>query len=146
MNSTHYLTLLKALLLMVPVGLYFSSSSIVHAGDKSALSLGLVRPTQHLEYRAELPQGYLKVYSATDPFDDGGLLYYAHSSYAIYTINGKLFKRVENHMSRSDEVPEMVSLPVGSYIVEARSEKDGYIHRFVTIKEERRTILDLDRG
>jgi hypothetical protein len=131
---------------MVPVGLYFSSSSIVHAGDKSALSLGFVGSKQHLEYRAELPQGYLKVYSATDPFDDGGLLYYAHSSYAIYTINGKLFKRVENHMSRSDELPEMVSLPVGSYIVEARSEKDGYIRRPVTIKEERRTILDLDRG
>jgi hypothetical protein len=146
MNSTQYLTLLKAVLLMVPVGLYFTSSTNVHAGDRSALSLGVVRPTQHLEYRAELPQGYLKVYSATDPFDDGGLLYYAHSSYAIYTINGKLFKRVENHMSRSDELPEMVSLPVGSYIVEARSEKDGYIRRPVTIKEERRTILDLDRG
>jgi hypothetical protein len=90
MNSTHYLTLLRAVLLMVPVGSYFNSSTIVHAGDRSALSLGLVRPRQHLEYRAELPQGYLKVYSATDPFDDGGLLYYAHSSYAIYTINGKL--------------------------------------------------------
>jgi hypothetical protein len=146
MHSTQYLTVLKAVLLMVPVGLYFSSSSIVHAGDRSALSLGLVRPRQHLEYRAELPQGYLKVYSVTDPFDDGGLLYYAHSSYAIYTINGKLFKRVENHISRSDELPEMVSLPVGSYIVEARSEKDGYIRRPVTIKEGRRTILDLDRG
>jgi hypothetical protein len=131
---------------MVPVGLYFSSSTIVHAGDRSALSLGLVRSTQHLEHRAELPQGYLKVYSATDPFDDGGLLYYAHSSYTIYTINGKLFKRVENHISHGDELPELVSLPVGSYIVEARSEKDGYIRRPVTMKEGRRTILDLDRG
>jgi hypothetical protein len=73
-------------------------------------------------------------------------LYYAHSSYAIYSVDGKLFKRVENHMSLSDEVPEIVSLPVGSYIVEARSERDGYIRIAITIKEGQRTSLDLDRG
>lgn len=84
------------------------------------------------------------VYSATDGFDDGGLLYYAHSSYAIYTIDGKLFKNVENHISRSDEIPEVVSLPVGNYKVAARSEKDGYVLISVIIKDGRHTILDLD--
>jgi hypothetical protein len=72
--------------------------------------------------------------------------YYAHSSYAIYAIGGKLFKNVENHISRSDEIPEIVSLPVGSYIVLARSEKDGYVRVPVIIKEGQRTILDLDLG
>jgi hypothetical protein len=38
----------------------------------------------------------------------------------------------------------MVSLPIGSYIVEARSEKDGYVRRPVTINEGLGTILDLD--
>ena len=67
----------------------------------------------------QLSQGSLVVYSATDAFDDGDVPYYAHSSYAIYTTNGntadgKLFKNVENHISRSDEIPEVVTLPVGS--------------------------------
>jgi hypothetical protein len=91
-------------------------------------------------------QGYLQVYSATDEFDDGGLSYYAHSSYAIYTNDGKLFKNIENHISRSDEIPEVVALPVGYYTVEARSETQGYIRMRVIIKAGQRTTLDLDSG
>jgi len=90
-------------------------------------------------------QGSLEVYSATDQFNDGGSLYYAHSSYAIYALSGKLFKDVENHISRGDENPETVSLPVGSYTVVARSEKNGYVRVPITIKNGRRTILALDR-
>src|SRR6266550_7234041 len=89
------------------------------AGGKDPLSPSPVRPG-NLDYRIELPQGYLKVYTATDEFDDGGVPYYAHSSYTIYTTDGKVFKNVENHLSLSDEIPELVALPVGSYTVEAR--------------------------
>jgi hypothetical protein len=92
----------------------------------------------------QLSRGSLVVYSATDPFDDGDVLYYAHSSYAIYTTYGKLFKDVENHISRSDEIPEVVTLPVGSYLIEARSERDGYVRVRVVIKAGRQTVLDLD--
>lgn len=143
MKSTQYLTYLKTILLIIPASLYFSNPTIVHAGDYKGLSLGFVS-SRHVEYRGELPQGYLTVFSATDRAEDGGLEYYAHSSYAIYTADGKLFKRVENHMSATDEVPEIVSLPIGSYVVEARSESDGYIRRSVTIREGRRTILNAD--
>ena len=145
MKSTHYLTHLKTILLIASVSLYLGGATIADAGDRSTLSLGFVSP-RHSDNRAELPQGYLKVYSSTEQFQDGGLSYYAHSSYAIYTIDGKLFKRVENHISPSDEVPEIVSLPVGSYIVEARSEMDGYVRIPITIKGGQRTSLDLDRG
>jgi hypothetical protein len=93
---------------------------------------------------AELPNGSLVVYSATDPFNDGESPYYAHSSYVIYTTDGKLFKDVENHISRSDEIPETVTLPVGSYVIEARSERNGYVRVRVVIKAGRQTILDLD--
>jgi hypothetical protein len=86
------------------------------------------------------------VYSATDEFDDGGVAYHAHSSYAIYTLDGKLFRNIENHISRSDEIPEVVALPVGSYTVDARSEKDGYVRVPVVINAGRPTILDLDLG
>jgi hypothetical protein len=97
-----------------------------------------------VQAKAQLLQGSLVVYSATDPFDDGGLSYYAHSSYAIYTTAGSLFKNVENHISKSDEIPEVVTLPAGSYMIEARSERDGYVRVLVVIKAGRQTIVDLD--
>jgi hypothetical protein len=141
MKSTLYSVLPKITLLIVSLTIYFVSSASGQAGERSLLSPGPVRP-EGLDYR----QGSLKVYSATDQFDDGGVPYYAHSSYAIYTIDGKFFKNVENHISRSDEIPEIVSLPVGSYTIAARSAKDGYVRVPVIIKEGQQTILDLDLG
>ena len=102
-------------------------------------------PAKSQAQTGELSQGSLEVYSATDEFNDGGSLYYAYSSYAIYAVDGKLFKDVENHISRSDENPETVTLPVGSYTVVARSEKNGYVRVPVMIKSGRRTVLALDR-
>ena len=99
--------------------------------EKTALAKGEAKAGQ-------LSQGSLVVYSATDAFEDGDVPYYAHSSYTIYTADGKLFKNVENHISRSDEIPEVVALPVGSYMVEARSEKDGYVRVPVIIKAGQR--------
>jgi hypothetical protein len=143
MKSLHCSSFLKTALLIVPLAFYFGGSTVLQAGGKDPLYPGPVRPG-NLDYRTELPQGYLKVYTATDEFDDGGLPYHAHSSYAIYTTDGKLFKNVENHISLSDEIPELVALPVGSYTVGARSERDGYVRVPVVIKAGRRTILDLD--
>jgi hypothetical protein len=114
----------------------WSGLTIAQAGDK-------MRPG-NLDYGTELPQGSLMVYSATDEFNDGGVLYYAHSSYVIYTTDGTLFKSVENHISRNDETPEIVTLPIGSYIVEARSERKGYVRVRADIKAARRTTLVLD--
>jgi hypothetical protein len=143
MKSLHCLSFLKTAVLIAPLAFYFGGPIVVRAGGKDLLSPGPVRPG-NLNYRTELPQGYLKVYTATDEFDDGGLPYHAHSSYAIYTTDGKVFKNVENHISRNDEIPEVVALPVGSYTVEARSERDGYVRVPVVIKAGQRTILDLD--
>src|SRR5439155_14386104 len=63
---------------------------------------------------AELSQGSLMVCSVMDRFDDDDVVYYEYSSYAIYTINGKLFRHVENRVSSSDQIPEAVTLPAGS--------------------------------
>ena len=97
-----------------------------------------------LDGRDESHAGYLQVYSATDEFDDGGTSYYAHSSYLIYTSDGKLFKKIENHISPSDETPDLVVLPGGAYTVEARSETRGYIRMRVVVKPGNLTILDLE--
>jgi len=51
---------------------------------------------------------------------------------------------VENHMSRSDEIPDIVRLPAGSYIVDARSTNNGYVRVRVVIKPRRQTVLNLD--
>jgi hypothetical protein len=143
MKSTLRSILLKTALLIVPLSLYFRGPPIAEGGDRSVLSPGPIRPG-HLDYRTELSQGFLKVYSATDKFNDGDAWYFPHSSYAIYATDGKLLKNVENHISRNDEIPEVVALPVGSYVVVARSERDGYVRLPVVIKAAQRTILDLD--
>jgi len=132
----------KAILSITLPGLYLCTLAVVQAGARDPLFPGSVRP--EVDYRTELSQGYLTVYSATDQFNDGDVLYYAHSSYSIYTIDGKFFKNVENHISRSDEIPEVVTLPVGSYTLEVRSEKEGYLRVHVVITTGVRTVLDLD--
>lgn len=144
MKSPHCSSLLKGALLIVLLALCLGGSTVAQAGGKDdPLSPGPIRPG-NLDYRTELPQGYLKVYSATDEFNDGDALYFPHSSYAIYTIDGKLFKKVKNQRFPADEIPEVVALPVGTYAVVARSERDGYGRVLVVIKEGQQTIVDLD--
>jgi len=99
-----------------------------------------------LDRRTELPQGYLKVYLVTDGIDDGDAWYFPRSSFAIYTIDGKLFKDVKSQHFADDEIPEVVALPVGTYTVVARAKRDGYVRILVVIKEGRQTILDLNLG
>ena len=111
------------------------------AGGKDPLPPGPVRPG-NLDYRTELPQGYLNVYSVSDEFNDGA--YYAHSSYAIYSTDGKLFKRVENNISRTDDlIPWEVTLPIGSYTIVGRSARAGEVRVHFVIKAGKRTIVDL---
>ena len=144
MKSSHCSSFLKTALLIVSLALCFGGSTVAQAGGKGdPLSPGPIRPG-NLDYRSELPQGYLKVYSATDEFNGGGAWYFPHSSYAIYTIGGKLFKNVKNQRFPADEIPEVVALPVGTYAVVARSKRDGYGRVLVVIKEGQQTILDLN--
>jgi hypothetical protein len=141
MKSTLCSVFLKIMSLIVLLTFYFGSSTYGQARDRNVLSPGRVRPG-NLDYRTEL-QGYLKVYSVSDEFNEGA--YYAHSSYAIYSIDGRLFKRVENNFSRTDEIiPWEVALPAGSYTVVARSARDGEVRVHFVIKAGRRTIVDLD--
>jgi hypothetical protein len=138
-HSSH----LKAALLLIQVIMCFGNPTVAQAGDKVSSFCRPVGP--ELDYRTELPQGYLIVYSATDTFDDGDMPYYAHSAYSIYTANEKFFKHVENHISLSDEIPSLVTLATGSYTIEARSESRGYVRVPVVIAAGRRTVVDPDR-
>jgi hypothetical protein len=143
MKSLLKSTYSKTSLLIVLFALSCGSLMTAQARDTHSLFVGLVRsgPPDH---GTRLAEGYLLVYSATDEVSDGELAFNPHSSYLIYTPDGKLFKSVENHMSRSDEIPDTVKLPAGSYIVEARSANHGYVRVRVMIKPSRQTVLDLD--
>ena len=143
MKSLFRSELSKATLLIVPLALCLGGSTAAQAGDRDPSFPVAVRPGTW-DYQTESRQGYLKVYSASDEVRDGDTRYFPHSSYIIYTTDGKLFKNVENHRSGDDEIPELVSLPVGSYRVVARSLRDGYVRILVVIKEDQETVLDLD--
>ena len=124
--------------------LFRGSLTTAQAGGRDALLIGLVHPGTR-DHGTGPGESYLSVYSATDAFNDGDSVYNVHSSYQIYTVDGKLFKSVENHMARSDELPELVSLAAGFYVVEARSADNGYVRVPVVIKPSRRTVVDVDR-
>ncbi len=134
---------LKITLLIVSLTFSFGSSTYGQARDRNVLSPGPVRPGS-LDCRTESPQGHLKVYSVTGEFDDGDAWYFPRSSFAIYTIDGKLFKNVKSQHFADDMIPEVVALPVGTYTVVARSKRDGYVRILVVIKEGQQTVLDLD--
>src|SRR5439155_452404 len=108
MKALHCSSFLKTALLIVPLALCFGGSTIVQAGGKDPLSPGPLRPG-NLDYRTELAQGYLKVYSATDKFNDGDAWYFPHSSYAIYTTDGKLLNNVKNQRYPADQIPQGVA-------------------------------------
>src|SRR4029077_14194418 len=116
MKSSFRSQLSKATLLIVPLALWLGGSTTAQAGGRDPLFPAVVRPG-NWNYQAESRQGYLKVYSASDGVRDGDTRYFPHTSYVIYTTDGKLFRDVKNHRSANDEIPELVSLPVGSYTV-----------------------------
>ena len=143
MKTRLHSSVLKTVLLLVSLGSFIGSLATSRAGTSDEFFVGAV----HIgapHHRQGSAKGYLLVYSATDPFNDGDLVFNAHSSYSVYTPDGKLFKNVENHISWSDEIPEVVTIPVGSYVIEARSERDGYVRVRIVIKAGRQTILNLD--
>ena len=143
MKSTRCSALFKTTLLIVPLSLYLCGPTIAEERDRSVLSPGPVRPG-NLDYPAGSIQGYLTVYITADQFNDGSAWYFPRSFYAIYTIDGKLFKSVKSQHSADEEIPDVVALPIGSYMVVARSEKDRYVRLPVVIKAGQRTTLSLD--
>ena len=135
---------LKTVLLLASLGPSNASLMIsqVRGGDHLLVSRSRSEPS---DYGVRSSEGYLLVYSATDAVSEGDMVFNAHSSYLIYTSDGKFFKNIENHLSRSDEIPELVRLPPGAYSVEARSTNNGYVRVRVVINPGRQTILDLDQ-
>ena len=72
---------LKSILWIAQLVLCFGAPTVAQAGQKGS-STGSIQAEANDQ--AELRQGYLLAFSATDQVDDGGTFYYPHSSYFIY--------------------------------------------------------------
>lgn len=131
---------LQTALLIVPFSLYFRAATIAHGGERSVLSRGPAR-LGCVHNRAALPQGSLEVYFTTDESD---AWYFPRRLFAIYTMDGKLFRNVNGQDFAEDEIPEVVALPAGTYVLVARSEKDTLIRLPVVIRAGQGAIFDLN--
>lgn len=128
----------QSLAATLALGLFILLALVAKMRGDEPRTIALLNPRAKI---AEVVGGSLEVYSASDGFDDGGVFYYAHSAYDIYGSDGRLFKAVQNHTSRSDENPETVALPAGNYTIVARSETKGFVTIRVVIQRGQRTVL-----
>jgi len=89
-------------------------------------------------------QGYLVVYSALSPFNNYDTT--DHSGYAVLSTNGKLVRRVHNHIigDFTAEPPTDVRLPAGRYVVKAESQDYGILNVPVVIRSGETTQVYLD--
>jgi hypothetical protein len=112
----------------------------------SRVVIGPVGP-QPLTAEAPAPTGYLKVYTATENHNDGDVHYFPHTSYTIYSEDGKtVVKKVANGINIHDEDPSLVQLPDGKYIVLAEAEHSGMVRIAVIIEPGQLTKVDLQYG
>ena len=91
------------------------------------------------------PQGYLKVFTATEDHNDGDTHYFPHTSYTIYSDDGKtVVKKVPNAIGVHDEDPSLVQLSAGTYVVRAKAENSGMVKIAVIIKPGQLTKVNLE--
>jgi hypothetical protein len=70
----------------------------------------------------------------------------AHTDYTIYTQDGKVFKQVKNARNYEDPKPAVVSLPPGTYKIEARARDFGWVTIPVVIDQNKLTVVNLQRS
>ncbi len=123
------------------------SLAVSLAGCASAGSLQVLEAVGPgpLHSVSQQPEGYLVVYSATDPYFDQGIFYEPHSSYTLHSEDGNLLKRVQNASDYIDQTPTRLRLPVGTYHVHALARRHGTVVVPVVIEHGRTTYVHLDR-
>ena len=89
-------------------------------------------------------EGCLVVFSALAPMNMVDADYELHSSYTIYDIQGKVVKRVPNHLGSLDQDPTPVYLPAGQYKVMARGSGYRLISVPIVVRKSETTSVYLD--
>jgi len=88
-------------------------------------------------------EGQLVVYTATEVIDQVNGFLPTHSAYAIYTLDGKLLRRVDNRAGSFYKDAVKVPLPSGTYKVKGHATNLGEVTVPVIIKENKTTVVDL---
>jgi hypothetical protein len=91
-------------------------------------------------------EGALQVFTATQTVPVGGMDYYPHTGYRIYTPEGKFFRYVRNNAGVTDQSPTAVKLPVGNYYLTAMSEGFGVVKVPFQVKGSQMTFIVLDNS
>jgi hypothetical protein len=113
-----------------------------------ALALCLAKPgtakMKGANHPAPSAQGYLAVYLSSIASSEDSAWYFPRSFYSIFTPDGKLFRTVTSQPSADDYVPDLLALPMGSYLIVGRLENNKQIRLPIVIRPGRRTTVDLD--
>jgi len=104
---------------------------------------GVVGSVQAVARAAE-GMGTLVVRTETDPYMDDVLTYFPHRPYDVLTRDGRLVRRVPNHVGQHDEKPTSVDLPPGTYVIRTETSRWGRIECFVTIESGTSTEVDVE--
>jgi hypothetical protein len=99
MKTGLHSSLLKTVLLLVSLASSIGSLATSQAGTSDAFFVGAA----HIgapHHRQGSAQGYLLVYSATDPFDDGGLVFLMPTAPTRYTHLTGSYSRTWKIISR----------------------------------------------
>jgi hypothetical protein len=113
------------------------------AASKDLVVIGPVGPVPE-RVDTSAPAGYLKVYTATENHNDRNVHYFPHTSYTVYSEDGKtVVKIVANAIGIHDEDPSLVQLPAGKYIVLAEAEQFGMLRIAAVIEPGQLTKIDL---
>ena len=89
-------------------------------------------------------EGELVVHSAREVRNPADSEHLTHSSYKVYSEDGRVLRRVRNLDGSFYADPVPVRLPVGTYKVEARATNIGVVVIPVVIEEGQTTIVYLD--
>ena len=100
-----------------------------------------------LALASRAPTPILQVFSLAEEHEIGhDTIYRPHTDYLVYSLEGRLVKRVRNAVGIMDETPAIVALRPGSYRVLAQVEGYGRMLIGVVIRPQQTTILHLQRG
>lgn len=92
------------------------------------------------------PQGFLRVYTPTEEYNDSEVFYYPHRNFTLLSVDGALLRYVRNADHDWDETPALTPLPVGSYKIRSLTRRSGIVTVPVSIELGRTTEVYLDRS
>ena len=88
--------------------------------------------------------GTLVVYTQTEAIEDGGMFYYPHLPYELYSNRHELLRSIPNRLNNTDESPTKLKLKPGSYIVKPTLIDGTTKEILITIEPGKLTSVDVE--